>query len=98
MLAVYGPNSVMCTTPNGFAHIVVDNDAAHSLTGNGDPQALLGVLRRGDIFCRGETMVCVIEHDNPKKDKLTSLYERFGFKDIGIIMKRNMKETSKWAE
>lgn len=84
----------MCVSRNGYAHIVVENDAAHSLTGSGDPQTLLGVLRRGDVFCRGETLVCVIEHSNPKKDKLTSLYERFGFKDIGIIMKKEVKQ---WA-
>ena len=94
MIVVYGPNSVVAMTDAGWAQVTVDNDAAHSLTGSGDPATLRAVMRRAEAFCKSGTMVCVVEHGNPHKEKLTSIYQRFGFKDIGIIMKRRLK----WAE
>ena len=91
MIAVYSRNSVMCMTSKGFAHVVVDNNAAHSLTGNGDPQTLLGVMRRAEVFVKGDTMVCVVEFNNPLRRRLRKVYRKFGFNPVGTIMEKVIK-------
>lgn len=90
MIIHYGPNSVSAISPNGFATLMVQRDAVHSLKGNGDPATLRAVCRRAEALCIGDTMVCVVEHDNPLKDRLIRLYAKFGFRDIGLILKKDM--------
>lgn len=90
MIIAYGPDSILAVSGKGYARLVVENDCVHSLEGKGDPSLVRAVCKRAEALAKGNRMICVLEDDNPMKEKLLKMYQRFGFDRIGITMERRL--------
>ncbi len=74
------------TVTEGSATIEIDRLyerwVAHDLVSGGNPQDLIGLLRKVQQMATIEPIWLTIDEDNPDKDRLLKLYERMGAKPV----------------